>query len=99
MVVQSSVKPERLKTGGTIILNDPTYDAHFTTIQRLAREINEPLGALVNEPAPLNAVDVQELRTAIGILQRLLSIGKNSGARTNTDAALTRTTKEAALQA
>ena len=54
------------------ILNEPACNPYFATILRLARAIDEPLGALVNEPAPLSAADVQELQTASGILQRLL---------------------------
>lgn len=55
------------------ILNAPTCNPYFGTIVRLARAIDEPLSALASEPAPLNAAEVQELQTAIGILQRLLA--------------------------
>ena len=37
------------------------------------------VGALLGEPAPLNAADVQDLQNAISILQRLLA--RSTGAQ------------------
>src|SRR5205823_1068846 len=46
---QASVSPLTLSR----VLNEPACNPYFSTILRLARAIDEPLGALVGEPAPL----------------------------------------------
>lgn len=55
-------------------LTNPTSDPHLSTIVRLARAVDEPVGALLGEPL-LSATDVEELQSAISVLQRLLERG------------------------
>lgn len=57
-------------------LTNPRSNPHLNTIVRIAHAIDEPVGALLGEPL-LSATDVEELQTAISVLQRLLARGAN----------------------
>ena len=61
----------------TRILTNPASDPRLSTIVRVARAIDEPVSALLDEPL-IKAADSGELQTAIGILQRVLA--RSSGA-------------------